>query len=86
MRFHHGSGITLDVVDSATVAVDDITTRYSGTVRIHSVQIDPRTFLRAAAVAELPTIRQRWQTIEETRPILPWEKQYYQHLQRLASM
>jgi hypothetical protein len=60
MRFHQSSCITLDVVDSATVAVDDITTRYSGTFQIHSVRIDPRTFLRAAAVAALPATRQHF--------------------------
>jgi hypothetical protein len=80
---HQAAKITLRVLESRTMSLDDATTSYTGRIKVVKVEIDYLSLVRAAARALLPRLRERHTTIQQTRPLMQSELEYLETVEHL---
>lgn len=77
--------ITLRMLKSEISQLDGVELCYRGSLQVVQVQIDFRALVRAYAKSLLPGLMQQHEQIQETRPLLAWEREYFRLVKRAAT-
>jgi hypothetical protein len=74
----------LRVLESTRLQRDDVSMLYSGRMDVVSVHVDFLGLVRASARARVPSLRDKYRSIEEQRPLMLHEVQYMEQIELLA--